>query len=194
MELLSGVIQIFGRLKAIFFHDGLETSSSPPITTPSSSNGINKSSSSVTTGYRIGALVESMTIPSRTASPLSSLASTSGSVPLDIPTKYGSTTTSSCESIDLLDDNSSINIDDDYFDFSPSLPRRKGFDLDYGEPDDFPISFKYIPLTTKPMSSKVVRPPRRYQVVLRKRRRQAPDLRVPTPILERSSFDEQSFE
>jgi hypothetical protein len=191
MEYLLRTIRIFGRLKVIFFHDGPKTSSSLQRKTFPSSNCINKSLPSSTTGSQTGVSAE-CTIPlSRTASLLPSPASMSDSVPLGIPTRYGSTTESSYGSIDSHDYDTSNNIDDDDFDFYPSIPRRDGIDL--GDPEEFPISFKYIPLVTKPAKSEVVRPPR-HKVVLHKRRRHAPDLRVPTPIPERPSIDGQSLD
>ena len=50
-------------------------------------------------------------------------------------------------------------------------------DLD-DDPFAFPTSFSYIPLVTKTISSEVDRPSLPYKVVLRRRRRCAPELQI----------------
>ena len=154
MEYLLKVMQIFRHLKAIFFHDGPRTSLSLQKATLSSSNGINKSPPSATTGNQTGPTRKSTIPPLRTALPLSFPASMSDSETLVIPMKYG---LSNYGAIISHEGTSLNDIDDNHFDVYPSIPRCHVIDLD--DPDEFPISFKYIPLVTKPASSKVVRPP-----------------------------------
>ena len=118
----------------------------------------------------------------------------SGSVPLDIPTRFGSTSTHNCEttiSRDLSPSPTELQTDyddeTDDFDFYPSIPRREGIDLgDFGDLNDFPTSFTFIPLVTKTIRSEVVRPSHRYKVALRERRHRAPELQILPYIYEES--------
>ena len=153
-------MQIFRHLKAIFFHNGPRTSLSLQKATLSSSNGINKLPPSATTGDQTGPTRESTIPPLRTALPLSFPTSMSDYETLGIPMKYGLTIKSNYRAIISHEGTSLNDIDDNHFNFYPLIPRRHVIDLD--DPDEFPISFKYIPLITKPTSSKVVHPPPRH--------------------------------
>ena len=143
MEYLLKVMQIFRHLKAIFFHDGPRTSLSLQKATLSSSNGINKVPPSATTGNQTGPTRKSMIPPLRTALPLSFPTSMSNSETLGILMKYGLTIKSNYGAIISHEGTSLNDIDDNHFDFYPSIPRRHVIDLD--DPDEFPISFPSSP-------------------------------------------------